>query len=161
MDLAAVKAEFQGQVFDELKVTPDAQALAIYAQACGEQSACFIDPADPDFQAPPTYASSIHAGQRYPKGFPKFSGLGMDGGKAVTNHVPIRAGVEITARSHIHDLYVKSGRSGNMTFIVLRMDLYDPSETHLASADTSIVIREKPQKKSQDQSEDKTKKERS
>lgn len=147
MDLAAVKAEFQGQVFDELKVTPDAQALAIYAQACGEQAAIYIDPADPDFQAPPTYPSSIHAGQRYPKGFPKFSGLGMDGGKAVTNHAPIRPGVEITARSHIHDLYVKSGRSGNMTFIVLRMDLYDPAETHLASADTSIVIREKPNKK--------------
>ncbi len=146
MDLEAIKTQFQGQVFDEVTIARSAEALATYAAACGEQAPCFTDPDDPDFQAPPTFASSIHAGKRFPEGFPKFPGLGMDGGKAVTNYAPIRANVAVTARSHIHDLYVKSGRSGNMTFIVLRMDLYDPEETHLASADTSIVIRERPKK---------------
>lgn len=144
MDIAAIRKEFVGNVFDETRYEPKAEALAIYARACGEQAPQFTDPAHADFQAAPTFASSLHAGRRLPKGFPKLPGLGMDGGKAVTNHAPIRPGTTLTGRSHIEDVYAKSGRSGTMTFIVLRMNVYDPADVLLATADTSMVIREKP-----------------
>ena len=49
-------------------------------------------------------------------------------------------------RTHLHDVYAKTGRSGRMTFLVTRMELYDPDGEQLATADTRIVIRERPDK---------------
>ena len=68
----------------------------------------------------------------------------MDAGNAVASKRPIRPGVELTGRSHVHDIYTKSGRSGRMVFIVIRMEVYDPAGSQLATADTSVVIRERP-----------------
>jgi hypothetical protein len=44
----------------------------------------------------------------------------------------------------MHDIYTKTGRSGRMVFFVIRMEIFDESDTQLASADTSVVIRERP-----------------
>ena len=49
----------------------------------------------------------------------------------------------LTGRSHLHDIYTKTGRSGRMVFLVTRMELYD-GDTHVANADTRTVIRERP-----------------
>jgi len=68
----------------------------------------------------------------------------MDGGKAVTCHAPVRAGEPLTGRTHLHDIYDKKGRSGRMILIVVRMELYDAKDNHLATTDSRLVIREKP-----------------
>ena len=68
----------------------------------------------------------------------------MDGGKAVHPSKPMRPGQPITARTHMHDIYTKTGRSGRMVFFVNRMELTDANGEFLGSSDTSIVIREKP-----------------
>ena len=68
----------------------------------------------------------------------------MDAGKAVAPKLPIRPGVRLLGRTHLHDVYAKTGRSGRMTFMVTRMEIYDPDGTQLATADTRIVIRERP-----------------
>lgn len=81
-----------------------------------------------------------------PEGFPKIPGLGMDGGKATSLKHPIRPGVRLTGRTHLHDIYTKTGRSGPMTFLVMRMEIYDPDGVQVATADTSVVIRERPGK---------------
>ncbi len=143
MDLEAIKRDFLHQVFDETAYEVKADTLVAYARACGETAARFTDPLAEDFQAVPTFVSSFQPGRRLPKGFPKLPGLGMDGGKVVTAHAPLRAGEQVVGRSHIEDVYAKTGRSGTMTFIVLRMNVYDASETLLASADTNMVIRER------------------
>ena len=145
LDVEALREEFLHQVFDEYVIELDAQKLADYAISCGETASKFIDPSDADFQAPPTIASSFQPKARYPKGFPTFKGLGMDAGKAVAPDKPMRAGVPITAKTHMHDIYTKTGRSGRMVFFVNRMEFSDAQGTLLGSADTSIVIREKPQ----------------
>ncbi len=144
LDVEALKSEFLFKVFDEKTFSFDAQQLADYASACGETAERYTDPHHPDFQAPPTIATSLQPGQRMPQGFPKVAGLGMDAGKAVSPSAPIRAGVTLTGKSHMQDIYTKTGRSGRMVFFVIRMEVYDPGETLLASADTSVVIREKP-----------------
>lgn len=145
LDVDALRDEFLNVVFDEYELTLEAERLADYARSCGETAAKYTDPNDPDFQAPPTIASSFQPRTRYPEGFPKFKGLGMDAGKAVAPLQPMRAGVPITARTHMHDIYTKSGRSGRMVFFVNRMEFSDADGTLLGTADTSIVIREKPQ----------------
>ena len=144
LDVVALRDEFLNVVFDEYEIVLDAQRLADYASSCGEVAPKFTDPNDADFQAPPTIGSSFQPRQRYPDGFPTFKGLGMDAGKAVAPAKPMRPGVPITARTHMHDIYTKSGRSGRMVFFVNRMELTDADGTFLGSADTSIVIREKP-----------------
>jgi len=144
LDLDAIRAEFLNKDFDEQTFTVDAAKLADYAAACGELAACYIDPEHPDFQAPPTYPSSLNPRRGLPEGFPKLPGMGMDAGKAVAPIQPIRPGTTITARTHLHDVYSKTGRSGRMTFLVTRMELYNESGEPLANADTRVVIREKP-----------------
>ena len=68
----------------------------------------------------------------------------MDGGKAVTCHAPVRAGQKLIGRTHLHDIYDKKGRSGRMILIVARMELFDDEDNHLATTDSRMVVREKP-----------------
>ena len=140
-----LRKRFLDQVFDEqvFELTPE--QIVDYAAACGETAPRYTDPADPEFQAPPTFPSSFRPTRRLPEGFPKLPGLGMDAGKAVAPKLPIRPGIRLTARSHLHDVYTKTGRSGRMTFMVTRMVIYDPNDVQLATTDTRIVIREKPE----------------
>jgi hypothetical protein len=145
IDIEPLREQFLNKVFDEQTFVLTPSQIVDYAVACGERSPRYIDPDHPDFQAPPTFPSSFHAGRRLPEGFPSFPGLGMDAGKAVSPIAPLRAEVKLTGRTHLHDLYVKSGRSGRMTFMVTRMEIFDPEEVLLATADTRIVIRERPE----------------
>ena len=145
IDVAALRDQFLGKVFDEYVFTLDAVKLVQYAKSCGETSSKYTDPNDPDFQAPPTIASSFNPRQDYPDNFPSFEGLGMDAGKSVELERPMRAGEEITATTALHDIYTKSGRSGRMVFFVNRMTMKNPKGDILGSSDTSVVIREKPQ----------------
>lgn len=145
LDIDALRAEFLNKDFDEQTFTvPDAGTLAAYAAACGEQAPRYTDPSHPEFQAPPTYPTSLRPGRRLPEGFPQLPGLGMDAGKSVAPMKPIRPDTKITGRTHLHDIYTKTGRSGRMVFFVIRMELYDDAGDELASADTRVVIREKP-----------------
>lgn len=145
LDIDALRERFLGAVFDEQTIDLSAEQIAAYARACGERAPRYTDPADADFQAPPTIASSFRPTRRLPDDFPRLPGLGMDAGKAVSPKAPIRPGVPLTAKTHLHDVYAKTGRSGRMTFMVTRMEVYDPADTLLATADTRIVIREKPE----------------
>jgi N-terminal half of MaoC dehydratase len=143
-DIQDARARFLNQVYDEKTFTFTAEQFAEFAIACGETAPRYTDPAHPDFQAPPSFPTSLHPNKRMPDGYPRFNGLGMDAGKAVQPMKPIRPGVTLTGRTHIHDIYSKSGRSGRMIFSLMRMEIFDPDEQLLATADTSIVIREKP-----------------
>ena len=145
IDVAALRDQFLGKVFDEYVFTLDAEKLVQYAKSCGETASKYTDPNDPDFQAPPTIASSFNPRQDYTDNFPPFEGLGMDAGKSVELARPMRAGEEITATTALHDIYTKSGRSGRMVFFVNRMTMKNPKGEILGSSDTSVVIREKPQ----------------
>jgi N-terminal half of MaoC dehydratase len=144
LDIDDLRARFLNREFDEKTYSVTAESIIDYARACGELAPRYTDPTHPNFQAPPTFPSSFNAGRQLPEGFPKLPGLGMDAGKAVSPKQPIRPGVQLTGRSHLHDIYTKSGRSGRMVFLVIRMEVYDPAGTQLATADTSMVIRERP-----------------
>lgn len=142
-DIAQAREKFLNVEFDTKSFEVTAENIVEYARACGEISPRYTDPDHDDFQAPPTFASSFIAGRHLPKDYPRFGGLGMDAGKAIAPHAPVRPGT-ITGKTHIHDIYTKTGRSGRMVFTVIRMELFDQSGTKVADADTRTVVRERP-----------------
>ncbi len=143
LDIDALRDEWVGVAFEERELNLDPDAMAAYAAACGELAPEYTDTSHEDFQAPPTFASSLQRGRGLPEDFPKMPGLGMDAGKAVEAFAPIRPGPK-RSETHMHDIYTKTGRSGRMIFLVVRMALYETDGTHIANADTRVVIREKP-----------------
>ena len=62
-DIEAIKAEFINHEFEVKTFDVDGEALAAFAKACGETAAKFTDPNDADFQATPTWASSLARGR--------------------------------------------------------------------------------------------------
>ncbi len=141
-DIEDMRTRFLYEEFDETSFEVDADNICGYAKACGEQDPRFTDPSHHDFQASPTYVSTL-AGERWlPDEFPRPEGVGMDAGKAVEWKAPIRAGTTLTGKSYVHDIYTKTGRSGRMIFVITRMELVDDEGIHVANADTSSVFKE-------------------
>jgi hypothetical protein len=145
VDIEELKKGFLDQDFDNREFVLDAEKIVTVARASGETRPEFTDPDHPDFQAPPAYICSLASGRHLPIDFPSLGGIPMDGGKAVALHAPMRAGEKIIGRTHLHDIYDKKGRSGRMILVVARMELFDEQDNHLATADSRMVIRERPQ----------------
>ena len=141
-DIETLRYEYLNQDFDEKSFDIDPDITIEYARLCGETANRFLDKNDPDFQAPPTFIASLSGGRSLPKGFPRF-GIGMDAGKGVECFSPIKPGQAVIGRTHLHDIYTKTGRSGRMVFTVSRIEFFDQAGTHLANADSRIVMREK------------------
>jgi acyl dehydratase len=142
-DIEQIKQQFLNHQFETKVFEVKADKLASFAKACGESAARFTDTNDADFQATPTWVSSLARGRNLPEDFPMFGGVGFDGGKEVQAHKPVRPGVTLTGNTHVHDIYTKTGRSGRMIFVVSRMELFDDSGEKVADADTKLVIKEK------------------
>lgn len=141
IDIDAVKKEYVGFEFDEATFEIKAEKLISYATACGETEPRFIDPEDPDFRAVPNYASNFHGQRNLPDNFPVELHRSFDAGKCCENLAPIRPGDTITGRSHIHDVYEKTGRSGPMMFVVHRMEFTNQDSKQVAVVDWRLVMR--------------------
>ena len=144
IDLDELKKDFLDEEFDSKEFRLDAEKVVVAAVASGETRSCFVDANDPNFQATPAFLCSMASGRHLPIDFPSIGGLPMDGGKAVTCHAPVPCGETITGKTRLHEIYDKKGRSGRMIFVVARMELFNSDETHLATMDSRLVIREKP-----------------
>jgi hypothetical protein len=141
-DITNARQAFLNKDFDEKSYVIAAEKTIEYARLCGETAERFLDPAHADFQAPPTYVASLSGSRALPEGFPRF-GIGMDAGKGVECFLPVRPGTTIIGRTHLHDIYSKTGRSGRMVFAVSRIEFFDADGQHLANADSRVVMREK------------------
>ncbi|MBV1906973.1 MAG: MaoC family dehydratase N-terminal domain-containing protein [Pseudomonadales bacterium] len=141
-DIIDLREKYLNQDFDTTPFEIDPKKTVEYARLCGETAPRFLDPADADFQASPTYIASLMGGRTMPKDFP-VKGIGMDAGKGVECLAPIRPGQTLNGKTHLHDIYTKTGRSGRMVFVVSRIEFYDNAGKHLANSDSRIVIREK------------------
>lgn len=144
VDIEKLKSSFLDKDFDNREFVLDADKIVTVARASGETRPEFTDAEHPDFQAPPAYLCSLASGRHLPIDFPSIGGIPMDGGKAIAIHAPVRPGQKIVGRTHLHDIYDKKGRSGRMVLVVARMEMFDEQDNHLATADSRMVIREKP-----------------
>ncbi len=143
VDIEELKERFLNLEFDRKDFVLEPDKVAAVARLSGEPRAEFTDPTHPEFQASPAFVASLSAGRHLPIDFPRIGGIPMDGGKAVTCLRPVRAGVPLTGRTHLHEIYDKSGRSGRMIFLVSRMELFDADGNHLATNDARMVIKER------------------
>jgi hypothetical protein len=150
IDIAQLRADWCGRQFDEVEIAVDALQIVEFAEACGETAPRYTDPSHPDFQAPPSYTSRFHGGRALPKDFPIRSHQGFDAGKCVHVQGPLRAGDTVTARSEIHDIYTKTGRSGGMLFIVHRMTFTNQNEEPISIVDWRLVQNQVSQKTPQE-----------
>lgn len=144
IDIEELRSQFLNQEFDSQEFVLKTENILTVARASGETRAEFSDESHPDFQAPPALLCSLASGRHLPIDFPAMGGIPMDGGKAVTRHAPVRPNQTLIGKTHLHDIYDKKGRSGRMILIVARMEVYDTDDNHLATADSRMVIREKP-----------------
>ncbi|MEM7100444.1 MAG: MaoC family dehydratase N-terminal domain-containing protein [Pseudomonadota bacterium] len=143
VNIDELREQFLNKDFDAREFVLDPLKMVAVARASGESRPEFTDPDHPDFHAPPAFLCSLASGRHLPIDFPRLGGIPMDGGKAVTCHAPARPGKTLIGKTHLHDIYDKKGRSGRMILVVARMELYDEDNTHLASADSRMVIRER------------------
>ena len=141
-DIEDVREKFLNLDFDEKTFEVDPEVTIEYAKLCGETAERFLNKDHPDFQAPPTYIASLSGRRSLPENFPRF-GIGMDAGKGVECLQSVRPGTTITGKTHLHDIYTKTGRSGRMIFVVTRLEFYDAEGKHLANSDSRMVMREK------------------
>lgn len=143
MEIEDLKQRFLNLDFDERSFEVRRDAMLEFAAACGETAPRFTDPAHPDFCATPTFCTRFHGRRMLPGDFPQI-GIPLDAGKCVMPQQPIHAETKLVGKSHLHDIYEKTGRSGRMIFLVSRMKLYDESETLVSIVDSRLVIRERP-----------------
>jgi acyl dehydratase len=124
VDVAQLKQDWTGFEFDRVEFEVTAEELVEFATTVGERDGRFVDPANAEFQAVPNFTTKYHGRRMWPDEFPRLSSTsaGFDGGKAVEVHAPIRSGDRLVAKSHIHDIFEKTGRSGSMIFIIHRME---------------------------------------
>lgn len=141
-DIEEVREKFLNLKFDEKEFRVDADTTIEYARLCGETAERFLNKDHPDFQAPPTYVASLSGRRALPANFPRF-GIGMDAGKGVECLQRIKPDITLTGKTHLHDIYTKTGRSGRMIFVVTRIEFFDSEGNHLANADSRMVMREK------------------
>ena len=141
IDIAAVKENFVGHQFDEVEFEIGADAMTEFAITCGETASRYTDKDDPDFRAVPNYTTRFHGRRSLPKGFPIKMLASFDAGKSVEARGPVRPGDKLTARSHIHDIYEKTGRSGGMLFIVHRMEFVNQRDELVSIVDWRMVVR--------------------
>ena len=139
-DLQAIRNDWVGQEFETATFEIDEGRLLDWAIACGETDPRFVDRDHPDFQAHPNFTACLSTGRMLPEDFPKIgSGFGIDGGKTVEIHGPVRAGDTLTARASIHDVYDKTGRSGTMVFVIHRMDFTNQEGVAVATVDSKMI----------------------
>ena len=139
MDTGELKRQWVGKTFDTVSFEIGAESMLEFALACGEELPRYTDSGDPDFQAVPNYTSCFHGSRTLPDGFPMNMEESFDGGKSVEWKAPIRAGDTITAQSHLHDVYEKTGRSGGMVFIVHRMRFTNQRQELVSVVDWKMI----------------------
>ena len=139
VDIRAARDEWVGRVFQAFDIVVDRQRMLDWAVACGETDPRFIDPEHPDFQASTAFPTHMATARVLPEEFPEIGARGIDGGKSVEWHRPMRAGDTLHVTVQIGDIYDKTGRSGTMVFIVNRMTFLDAQDRLVATVDWRMI----------------------
>jgi hypothetical protein len=140
LDLEAIREQWVGKVFQEMDLVVDRERMLEWAVTCGETDPRFVDPDHADFQASTSFPTHVNAARMLPEGFIQWgSGRGIDGGKSIEWHRPMRAGDRLHATVQIADVYAKTGRSGTMVFIVNRMTFADADGQVVATVDWRMI----------------------
>jgi hypothetical protein len=132
-----------GREFDRTDTEPvGADELIAFARALGERDPRYVAPGT-DLIAHPTYCVRYRGRKFFPDDLPEAlrRRMSLDAGKDIELGVPIRPGDRIRVVSSIHDVYEKTGRSGTMTFVVVRFVLTNQRDELVATIDNRMMYR--------------------
>ena len=119
-----------------------------FTQGIGETNPIFIDEAADKaagysgLVAPPTLCTIFVRQVKLPSVNVNFGKSSMHAGQKVQSLAPIIVGDEITASSHLKDVYAKTGRSGTMVFIVWETTFSNQRGQVVAEVQESFARRE-------------------
>jgi len=132
-----------GEEFDYTEFPPiTAAQIRAYADAYGERNRQWTAAPDAELVAPPTFALSLRGKHFMPKHLPRNLGRNsFDAGKDIEIGAPVRPGDVLTARSTVHDVYEKTGRTGTMTFVVFRTSVSNQRGDLVAVVDQKMMFR--------------------
>ncbi len=91
--------------------------------------------------APPTFVVRVRGRRFMPASMAHLGRAGLDAGKDIELGAPIRPGDVLTASGTVHDIYEKTGRSGTMSFIVLRTTVTNQHGEQVAVIDQRMMFR--------------------
>ena len=136
----AIDQTLIGKQFEATEpVTVTAEAIEAFCAALGDDN--YGRPGtDSALVAPPSFAVTFRNTEAFFHYTPRF-GRGFDAGKEVEFIAPIRAGDSISLTSVIREMYEKTGRSGTMTFVILRSTLVNQHGETVAHVDHRFVHR--------------------
>ncbi len=92
--------------------------------------------------APPTLCTVLVHRVSLPSINLKFGKMQVHAGQRVQPRAPIVAGDQVTASSHLKDVYAKTGRSGIMVFIVWETTFRNQNGEVVADVQESFATRE-------------------
>lgn len=91
------------------------QQIQEFCAAVGEANPKYVH----GDEAPPTFCNVlVRQGFTRPDIKLKFGTTGIHGGQAVDPIKPIKAGDHLNSRTHLKEVYAKTGRTGTMVFVV-------------------------------------------
>lgn len=139
-EIEALRERWIGEQFDLATFDVEQEKMVAWADAVSETDPRFTDPDHPDFQAHPNFTAHLVSNRVLPEDFPQIGGpRGIDGGKSIEAHRPIRAGDRLEATATIADIYTKTGRSGTMIFIVQRMSFVNQVGQPVSTVDWRMI----------------------
>ncbi len=127
-----------------------AERIASFCAAVGDHNPLYIDPdaakAGPygEIIAPPAFVASFRYAEDVFDKIPRFGGGGLMGGIEFELEAPIRAGDSIRVSSELKEIYEKTGRTGTMTFAVIRSTLINQKGEVVARVDHRMMNRARP-----------------
>jgi acyl dehydratase len=124
-----------------------ADMMQAFAQAVGETSPQYVDPAaakntaSGGLVAPPIFYDVFRADQ-FPDPKVQFGKVTFNAGQRCEFYAAIRPGDTITMKTRITDVYEKTGRTGKMVFIVRETTYENQKGEKVAVVEQSQVRRE-------------------
>ena len=110
IEIEELKSRYLDLEFDRKDFQIDPDKVATVAKMSGETLPQFCDKEHPDFQAPPAFIASLVSPSAPAGGLPEDRrGAHGRGQSGYGGTAPVRPGTSLTGKTHLHDIYDKSG----------------------------------------------------
>ena len=137
-----------GKEFDRYAFEVTQEDIAEFAASVGETNPVHCDAAyakttpHGGIVAPATFCIVFRSNAALPDLKLSYGARAFDGGKECVFHTPIRPGDTITGVDRIAEVYEKTGRSGNMIFVVRESELTNQNGDKVAVLRQILIQRD-------------------